>query len=602
MTGTRKIWMFGAALTLVAVFCGALFSTAVHAHAAEPSSVLAETYTAQTQLVDPPTVVCDVNSAETLEKILSSVDGERPSNAILRMDAAAQIVDEYGTVFGGFGEIYKKIEGKIIPVVSVSTQAEADALVSFLTEEIEILDIAVLGAPDLVKSVRERCPTVRGIIRVADMGAYECVKTASVSRAGTILLPLKEATYDTVTYIQSRFKAVWTEAGDEMDVRASVTSGAYGIVAEDFSLVYDVYGTFPPTHARMPFNVAHRGLPTTHNENSVSGTRAAIEAGATHVELDGMLTTDGEIVMMHDDGIARTSDGTGNIESMTLEQVKRARLDLFEPREEIPTLQEIIPLFEDSDAVLVFEIKSKGTDIVTRLKEILDETDFYEHIVVIAFGYPALERMQRELPEVPTADLNRYTEENFANMLPTLGKYNCAISTNGSSTKRFNENYLRDRGIIGWYWTQENEASVDAAFEKGLMGLTNNVGAYFGGKEEIFRVVRGDAIRTDKALSAGDEIDVMTVRYNGEMELTKGTVGYLADRGGYYDVIAKYDAGEIVYFTPVFRVEKAFAATEERKETDGGCASALSPVAWGVLSAVLLLAAPSVILIKRRKG
>ena len=313
-----------------------------------------------------------------------------------------------------------------------------------------------------------------------------------------------------------------------------------------------------------------------------------------------MLTTDGEIVMMHDDSIARTSDGAGNIESMTLEQVKRARLDLFEPREEIPTLQEIIPLFEDSDAVLVFEIKSKGTDIVTRLKEILDETDFYEHIVVIAFGYPALERMQRELPEVPTADLNKYTEGNFADMLSTLGKYNCAISTNGSSTKTFNENYLRDRGIIGWYWTQENEASVDAAFEKGLTGLTNNVGAYFGGKEEIFRVVRGDAILTDKELSAGDEIDVMTVRYNGEMELTKGKVGYLADRGGYYEVIAKYDAGEAVYFTPVFRVDKASAAAEKQKEMGGGCAGSLSFAGAGVLFAALLLAAPFV-LIKRRE-
>ncbi len=578
---------------------GALLPAPKRAAAATTATGLSDTYQAETALVDPPTVVYDVASGSALETLFASLTGMRPGNAILHVNAAGEVVDRYGDVIGDLGETVARIKRTVIPVLAVDSQEAADAAANFVKES-GLVDTAVLSEdPALVKSVREACPKIRGIVYFRDMGAekpYTLLKTATLGKAGVVMLDREAATYETVTYLQARFKTVWAVSEDEFGDYAAIASGAAGVVTEDFFATYDAISSFTETtYARMPFNVAHRGLPTSHHENSVSGTRAAIEAGATHVELDGKLTTDGEIVMMHDDAIDRTTDGTGNIESMTLAEAKTHLLDMYGEKEEIPTLKEILPLFETGDAVLVFEIKTNNTALVSRLKEILDETDFYEHIVVIAFGYPNLAEMQKVLPEVPIADLNSYSEKNFAEKLPTLGEYNCAISTSGSKTKEFNEKYLRDRGILGWYWTQETETAVDEAFENGLVGLTNNVGAYFGGKNHTYRVVFGSRSPETGPLSVGSEIPVLAVKYDGTTVEGTGEVVRLEERKnssdprdpGYYEVIAKYVSGDMTYYTPAFIVTKNVEITAKK-----GCHAsvALPSLALGaLLSAALVL-------------
>ncbi len=568
--------LLAASIALGGVFFG--FDAPKKASAAASSS-LTETYRTETALIDPPTVVYDVRTSSALTRLQASLNGERPSNAILHVGDGV-ITDGGGEAIGSLSETVESIRQRVIPILSVETQAEADTLIAFYRES-GLIDSAVLSRDAaLVKRVRDACPSVRGILEIDSVKSdYDCVKNASLCGAGTILLD--EADYARVTYLQSRFKAVWVRSEDEFDDLSAITSGAVGIVTEDFSATYaTINGFTEKTHARMPFNVAHRGLPTTHNENSVSGTKAAIEAGATHVELDGKLTTDGEIVMMHDDSIDRTTDGTGSVENMTLAEAKSHLLDLHSPHEAIPTLGELIPLFEGTDAVLVFEIKTKNIALIARLKQILDETGFYEHIVVIAFDYPNLEEMRRLLPEVPTADLNSYSEENFAQKLPNLGKYSCAISTNGSSTREFNENYLRDRGVIGWYWTQETESAVDAAFEKGLVGLTNNVGAYFGAKNDIYRVVLGSRSPEMGPLSVGASIPVQAVKYDGTVVEGTGEVAFLRENAGsldprdpgHYDVIAKYVSGDMTYFTPAFLVEREREPQDEKQ----GCFSTIN--------------------------
>lgn len=582
---------------------GGALSPASQTAAAATAGGLSDTYQAETALVDPPTVVYDVTSADALETLNGSLREERPGSAILHLDAEGAVVDSGGDVIGVLGDTVSQIKGSVIPILAVQTQQAADAAADYLQTS-GLVDTAVLSEdPALVKSVRDACPAVRGIVYFRNAAArknYDMLKTAALSKAGVVMLDREAATYETVTYFQSRFKAVWVISADEFGDYAAIASGAMGIVTEDFFGTYDAISSFTErTYARMPFNVAHRGLPTTHHENSVSGTRAAIEAGATHVELDGKLTTDGEIVMMHDDTIDRTTDGKGNIEKMTLAEAKTHMLDLHGKKEEIPTLKEIIPLFERSDAILVFEIKTNNTDLVSRLKEILDETNFYEHIVVIAFGYPNLAKMQEVLPQVPTADLNSYNESNFLSKLPTLGQYNCAISTNGSKTKEFNEKYLRDRGIIGWYWTQETEAAVDEAFRNGLVGLTNNVGAYFGGKNDTYRVVLGSQSSEMGPLSVGSSVPVQAVKYDGTIVEGTGEVVRLEERKGssdprdpgYYEVMAKYVSGDMTYYTPAFIVVK-----EAEKK---GCSGVIG-LSSSLVAGTALLSAAALVLVRKK--
>lgn len=82
---------------------------------------------------------------------------------------------------------------------------------------------------------------------------------------------------------------------------------------------------------RPTANLGHRGTGPTRAghpfpENSISSFLAAIEEGADGVELDAEITKDGEIIVMHDDTIDRTTDCTGCVSEMTLDEIRACRL------------------------------------------------------------------------------------------------------------------------------------------------------------------------------------------------------------------------------------------------------------------------------------
>ena len=68
--------------------------------------------------------------------------------------------------------------------------------------------------------------------------------------------------------------------------------------------------------------IAHRGEHRAHPENTLPAFQAAIDAGADFFELDVRTTSDGQLVLMHDSNVDRTTNGTGAIRSMTMEQVR----------------------------------------------------------------------------------------------------------------------------------------------------------------------------------------------------------------------------------------------------------------------------------------
>ncbi|HMD03800.1 MAG TPA: glycerophosphodiester phosphodiesterase family protein, partial [Candidatus Binatus sp.] len=93
-------------------------------------------------------------------------------------------------------------------------------------------------------------------------------------------------------------------------------------------------------------NIAHRGASGTFPENTLSGFRAAIDAGADMCELDVQLTRDGAVVVIHDETVDRTTDGKGEVAALTLEEIRR--LDAGAKfkggtvkGERIPTLDEV---------------------------------------------------------------------------------------------------------------------------------------------------------------------------------------------------------------------------------------------------------------------
>ena len=116
-------------------------------------------------------------------------------------------------------------------------------------------------------------------------------------------------------------------------------------------------------HKNRPLIFAHRGASGAAPENTLPAFRQAIEVGADGVELDVHLTSDGVPVVIHNETVDATTDGTGRVTEMTVAQVKTldagAHFDPTFAETRVPTLEEV--LAEIGQRLLVnIELKPAG--------------------------------------------------------------------------------------------------------------------------------------------------------------------------------------------------------------------------------------------------
>ena len=552
-----------------------------------------------------PVGIADVTSEEILKSFTSEI---KPATAILTLDNDINVTAKNGDVISTLAEALDNyLKKDVIPILKIADKAGAEMLINWFKTDREISDVAVLSSDaEAVGTFRAKYPYVRGIVEFDENADItEIYKIANKNGANVCIIPEKLATVKNVRYIQGRFKTVWVKAENDTDssIRNSVTSGAYGVITENIAAFKAVLASFENGLTRLPFNVAHRGLPHMYNENSVSGTRAAVEAGATHVELDCYLTTDNEIVFMHDAGLQRTSTGTGNIETYSSKDLKKFRLKQFED-EAIPFFEDIAGALKGTDVVLILEIKSQKTEIVDALKEKLASSGIENQIVVISFHEAQLRKTAEVLPEIPAADLNGKSSDTIKAILKKSGEYNCGIDYNYNALDDDKIKALICRGFIPWTWTYSGDYAITLALEQGFTGLTNN-NADSLAKMPV--MIEGKD-KTDKIPAVGEEIELTATEYGGEKKDVKGTIiSVKALTDGKYEVFAKYNPTD--YFLSVMLYTQKYAVTVETpaNESPAESGNGSTPAKSGCCSAaaggtiIPLIIAAAVIAIKKGK-
>ena len=102
-------------------------------------------------------------------------------------------------------------------------------------------------------------------------------------------------------------------------------------------------------------NFGHRGFSGKYPENTMLAFEKAIEVGADGIELDVQLTKDGEIVVIHDETIDRTTDGKGYVVDYTYEELSKFDASYIYRGKmgfnKIPTLKEYFELIKDLDFI-----------------------------------------------------------------------------------------------------------------------------------------------------------------------------------------------------------------------------------------------------------
>ncbi len=610
-------------IAAICLFCGASAGLKRQSADAAESSHITETAIVKNNLAGAPTVVSRLDDAGMLSSLSQT---KIPANLIMTMNGDGNIVGKSGEIIGKFTELYKTyVEAVMIPVVEVNEEAAADKLIEIWNEEIGIIDMAAMSSSSsLLKKVRTALPKIRGVYDCSDKALadgpswYQQIKNANLSMANVVVLSQEQATVESVKYFQYRLKTVWTELDadktDTFAVQSVVSTGTYGIISSDFKTVYAAYDEYEkPSVARISANIAHRGLPYTMTENTIAGYKAAAEAGATHIEADAHLTKDNQVVIMHDATLDRTTNGTGAISSMTLDEIQKYKvtknMNKVELGEEpIPTAEELFREFKGTDIVIVFEIKTGDTNICAALEEAIEKYDFWNQIVIISFNLPILKAVHEQLPAIPTASLAGFPRRNFEKNLPAYNQLNtvadAAIGDMGEAD--YYDSIMKDRGFMSFFWTYGVSQDCVQAMSKGIYGLTNNSADVFG-EERVGGLYGKEGQQAAKSdLKRNAKITIVKQTYEGIEKEVTGTVFAVKDCGEYAEVIAYLTEAEDLLYTPAFRVNyKDETASDRQSDSPSvkGCGSVAFEGTLGKSLGILFLAASGIfVLLSKRKN
>ncbi|KGX86238.1 glycerophosphodiester phosphodiesterase [Pontibacillus litoralis] len=163
---------------------------------------------------------------------------------------------------------------------------------------------------------------------------------------------------------------------------------------------------------KQTYVYAHRGSSGTHPENTLAAFRAAIQCGADGIELDVQMTKDGEVVVIHDEQVDRTTNGEGWICDMTYAQL--ATLDAgswFDPafsNEQIPTLNNVLTICKDTNVMINIELKNDRIRYEGMEKLVVQKVRDYhmeKQVVLSSFFHESLTVVHRLAPELETAIL-----------------------------------------------------------------------------------------------------------------------------------------------------------------------------------------------------
>jgi len=159
--------------------------------------------------------------------------------------------------------------------------------------------------------------------------------------------------------------------------------------------------------------IAHRGGPSLGPESTLYTFRKAVKLGVDVLEMDVRSTRDGQLIILHDDTVARTTNATGPVQNYTLIDLKKLdaahrwspdngqTFPLRNKGVSIPTLAEVFKAFPQTK--LNLEIKEARSTSIQSLCRLIRDHQMTNNVVVASFEADALKEFRRLCPQVATS-------------------------------------------------------------------------------------------------------------------------------------------------------------------------------------------------------
>ena len=225
-----------------------------------------------------------------------------------------------------------------------------------------------------------------------------------------------------------------------------------------------------------PLRIAHRGASGRGlaPENTLAAFEKALSIGVDMLEIDVRVTGDGQLIVLHDPSLDRTTDREGIVREMVLEEIRQADAG---DGERVPILREVFDLARHQAPILL-EIKS---DFIAELVvQAIAEAEFSEQVVVQSFNPQTVERVRRLAPHLPASLLigelpttpSRFRARRLVSQALEIGANTLSIWHATLTPSLIEE--MRKRGIAVWAWTVDEEIAMRDLAMMGVQGLVTN--------------------------------------------------------------------------------------------------------------------------------
>lgn len=172
--------------------------------------------------------------------------------------------------------------------------------------------------------------------------------------------------------------------------------------------------------------IAHRGLSGFYPENTMLAFKKCLNLNIYGIELDVQKTKDNQLVVIHDEKVDRTFNGTGYIKDMTLKEIQALNSSFKNYKNnkdcKIPTLKEVLLLFKPTDFIIIIELKNNKIkyknleeDVINLVKELKME----RKVIISSFRMKSLNKLKAISPKVARSYLisEKFYKYRLKNMI-----------------------------------------------------------------------------------------------------------------------------------------------------------------------------------------
>ena len=214
--------------------------------------------------------------------------------------------------------------------------------------------------------------------------------------------------------------------------------------------------------------IAHRGARASEPENTVIAMNKAFECGADAVEVDLRFTCDHKLVVIHDDTLERTTNGTGKVSDMTIEQLRA--LDAGKG-ERIPELSEALSVAKRYSRPLVIELKEEGME--WQVLEEVTEAGLGDKVIISSFIHTSLRNLKEKAPEIKTGVIIASVPVNPVRLVQDA-KADVIFAKYSRITREFIDACVGYEGIEVYLWTVNTIDDLNNAISYGVDGVVTD--------------------------------------------------------------------------------------------------------------------------------